>query len=749
MSQWSRKYTNHTGEINVSKETQRYIKHLQIRSNDDSFYEHNEEDDITHELMQRIEMNTITERQPKEVREARKVIQNWLQIENEAQYIRHYAQTPPKINITKTSNLRRKYISTKNKTKILKQTRSYSSFDAKFAKMKTKALNRQKQQKFESHKKELLSIHNESKIKTKQMIENVFECKDEESIHNNHLYSNTKTNVYNAEQKLRHDLIPSSVYNKINNKNREKLETKKVLLFQLSEIEKQERYHNKKLINKIWLEWKKQINKSHIIEQNAIDLYRKHLLKHAFISWINYVKYSKQIMINVFREWIKIRLISQHNEIKAIEFYEYGLQDNILFIWRDYTKHCIETRKIRAMQLQTRLYKMNKIANRHYKCVVYYKIVKYWKEYVNDEQSKRFLEQQREKRKVKIQKLISSVKQKTINGLPKLKEKKQQTQNIQTQISEKMECKMEEISNYKQINSNETVIYNKKRNNNKEEIKNKKANIHSLKPSKLVISMEKRALERKQKRKQIIELKKQKQKEYKEYMLKQKQIEIEKIKETKRLKKEQKLRKLQKQMYLKEIENNKLILARLHYKKALIVYNGWIPWMKYIERNNLNYHRILIIRNNNMRKQFWKLWQFVINKRRRNKSNAKMAAFIGREKMSNKLFEIKVESKYWLFWKEIILKYKMMNAMIIEKRKLNMIKIYLNIWKKQYELKLNKKRIQEYNNEEIATKHGNLILKKRLMKRWKETAENTRKEKIKARTWRKVELWLTELRANR
>merc|ERR1712190_296147 len=80
------------------------------------------------------------------------------------------------------------------------------------------------------------------------------------------------------------------------------------------------------------------------------------------------------------------------------------------------------------MQLQTRLYKMNKIAKRHHRYSMHCKFVKYWKLYANEEQTKRFLAQQRDKRKAKIQSLISCVKTKAMNAIDDERESK----NIQT-----------------------------------------------------------------------------------------------------------------------------------------------------------------------------------------------------------------------------------------------------------------------------------------------------------------------------
>merc|ERR1712228_953209 len=245
------------------------------------------------------------------------------------------------------------------------------------------------------------------------------------------------------------------------------------------------------------------------------------------------------------------------------------------------------------------------------------------------------------------------------------------------------------------------------------------------------------------------ELKKQKEEKYKELILKQKQIEIDKIKETKRLEKERKIQKLQKQRRLKEIESNKLILSQMHYKRALILYSGWIPWMQRIEQNNLSFHKLAVIRNCNLQKQFWSLWLSVIKMKKNQHLNAMKAACIGREMMSNKLFAIKVETKYWSFWSEIILKYKMMSAVILEKQKANMLKIYLSHWRLRYEYNQNQKQLKQRKIEDTAIERGKILIMRRIMKSWKATAVNVRKEKIKARTWRKVEVWLTELRANR
>ena len=130
-------------------------------------------------------------------------------------------------------------------------------------------------------------------------------------------------------------------------------------------------------------------------------------------------------------------------------------------------------------------------------------------------------------------------------------------------------------------------------------------------------------------------------------------------------------------------------------------------------------------------------------------SNAKEAACIGRKMMSNKLYRIRVEGKYWSNWIEIILKYKMMKAVISEKKKLNTLKIYLSHWRLKYEYNLNQKQLKQRKIEDMAIERGKILIMKRIMKSWKATAVNARKEKLKARTWRKVEVWLTELRANR
>ena len=381
--------------------------------------------------MTRIEMNGDIQRAPREVRAARRVIQNWMQIENESQIIRKHQKASNKAakliidsddikrykQHSKASNIStrqtQKNISTKNQkvSKIKKPLSkpSSSSFDKKFARMKSQAMNRQKKDNFEAYKNQLLSVHKESKIKTKKMVDHVFECKEEEVIHDD--------GVYNAEQRVRYDLIPSC---RLNNKihkhqqsNSKRMETRKVLVFQLNEIEKQEKYHNKKLLSRICTEWKRQCIRSKEMEQNALNLYRNNLVMHTFREWMDYTNTTKQLLSNIFKQWNAVRSASKDQEIRAIGWYESGLQDNVFFVWRDYTKQCIETRKIRNMQLQTRLYKMNKIAKRHYKYAAYCKFIKYWKLYTNEEQTKRFLEQQREKRKLKIQSLISSVKTKT------------------------------------------------------------------------------------------------------------------------------------------------------------------------------------------------------------------------------------------------------------------------------------------------------------------------------------------------
>merc|ERR1712129_637068 len=84
----------------------------------------------------------------------------------------------------------------------------------------------------------------------------------------------------------------------------------------------------------------------------------------------------------------------------------------------------------------------------------------------------------------------------------------------------------------------------------------RKANVMPpIKPSKLIIKMEKRAMERKEKREKLMELKKQKEQKYKDEIARQKQIELDKIKENKRLEKEKKIKILQQQQRIKEIEH--------------------------------------------------------------------------------------------------------------------------------------------------------------------------------------------------
>ena len=612
--------------------------------------------------MNRIEMNGDLKRPPKEVQEARKVISNWLQIENEAKLIRKYGNDAIQKKLYHPTKPRKKPT---NNNKNAASSLS-SSFELKFAKMKERAIHRAKKQSFEQYRHEILySSRKESKIKTKQMVEKALEFKEEETTNNTDDDNKQHRNTRNAEQRLRYDLIPCSKVNK----TKKRMETKKVLLFQLSEIEKQEKYHNKKLIANICRKWRKQIIKSKEIENNAVALYRKNLLKHLFIEWNDYIIDTKQMMVNVFREWIKIRLLSQHKEIRAIEFYENQLQDNIFFIWRDYAKQSAECRKIRAMQLQTRLYKMNKIAKRHYKYSIYFKIIKYWKEYTNEEQTKRFLEQQREQRKLKIRKLISNVKQKTsVASIPakhaqsvkkceleikaesithhEHKHNHKENKSINKQSISKSKTKtmyqsvrkcetpqtetvteVDNISDGDDVNdsviasnveSKEMIshsIQTEMKMNEIQETKqsqpsrmNKIRSIPALKPSKLVIKMEQRALERKQKREKLMELKKQKEKEYQEFLQKQKEMEAEKLKEAKRMEKEERLKRLQRQQHLKQIENNKLKLSQLHYHKSLIMYHGWIPWMQLIERNNFNYHRIVVLNNHNVQKLVEFIW---------------------------------------------------------------------------------------------------------------------------------------------
>merc|ERR1712154_374501 len=114
--------------------------------------------------------------------------------------------------------------------------------------------------------------------------------------------------------------------------------------------------------------------------------------------------------------------------------------------------------------------------------------------------------------------------------------------------------------------------------------------------------------------------------------------------------------------------------------------------------------------------------------------------------MGNRLYKVKVESKYFTFWMDTISKYKMMSAVIVEKKKLNTLKIYLSHWRLRYEYNLNQKQLRQRKVEDVAIARGKILIMKRIMRSWKSAAVNARKEKIKARTWRKVEVWLTELR---
>eukprot|EP00484_Ammonia_sp_Unknown_P018815 CAMPEP_0197049712 /NCGR_PEP_ID=MMETSP1384-20130603/24783_1 /TAXON_ID=29189 /ORGANISM="Ammonia sp." /LENGTH=830 /DNA_ID=CAMNT_0042482035 /DNA_START=33 /DNA_END=2525 /DNA_ORIENTATION=+ len=830
MSQWSRKYTNNDS-IEISEETQRYIKHLQFHSNDTLCLEQNEEDDITDELMTRIEMGGH-KLPPIEVREARQVIQNWLQIENEAKYIRRHGthqRTPPSIvapsafvkpskmsrsHSVKTNvatDLRQKHIARTSSKKQAStnsctpkkrlpsktssscfSSSSVSAFDAKFAKMKSRAIHRAKQDKFERYKQELLSAHQTSKLKTKQMVENAMEFKEEEVLHN-------------AEQNVRHGLIPSSRFNKQHRENQAKKdrvsETKKVLLFQLQEIEKQERFHDKKLLIRVVADWRTCVDRRKQRETDVAELYRRHLLKRSVMAWREYAVFGKKTIKDVFREWVKQRLLSQHNEIKGIEFFECRLQENVFLVWRGYTKQNVERRRIREMQLNTRLRKMNKIATRHFEFGVYCKIIKSWKEYLNDEQTKRFLEQQRKERKMKIQKLISCVKEnkstpsrRRRNGKnqetqsrvvaeqqqieeehneqtgPKIEEnkspnvesqpqdmkrKKMVSHSIQTQteLETEQQTELEEKTEEEPTGESSkcvTVWKNKTQSQqHKKRPLQKACSVPSLKPSKLVIKMEQRALERRQKRERLMETKRQKEKEYEALLQQQKQMEMEKIEEEKRMEKERKLKEWQQQQQRKEIESNKLKLSQLHYQKSLILYCGWIPWMQLMERNNLYYHRLVASRTHRTHKRIWKCWKSVIRRREIYKVNAKAAACVGRQKMSEQWFAIKVESKHWWLWREIILRHKMMAAMVAEKRRLSVVRAGWVKWQRQYEAQMTKRAILANEQEETAEKYYKLVLLKQTMKSWQSLSQSAKREKQKARTWRKVEVWLAELRANR
>merc|ERR1712228_140549 len=146
-------------------------------------------------------------------------------------------------------------------------------------------------------------------------------------------------------------------------------------------------------------------------------------------------------------------------------------------------------------------------------------------------ESKNIQTQKRQKKEIKIKKKSNLISIKTV------KPKKMISHSIQTETEEN-------------VQSAEIV-------NNSKEIKQRPRSLMPpLKPSKLVIKMEKRALERREKREKLMELKKTKEQKYKALMLKQKQMEIDKVRELKRLEKEKKIQKLQKQRRLKEIESN-------------------------------------------------------------------------------------------------------------------------------------------------------------------------------------------------
>jgi len=119
-----------------------------------------------------------------------------------------------------TSKQKRKCMSKKNeRQRHIKQSSkrsSGSSFDQKFAKMKSKAMHRAKKDNFESYKEKLLSVHKESKIKTRKMVEQAFEFKEEEIINSD------GNNIHNAEQRVRYDLIPSFIQCKIETRGDEK-----------------------------------------------------------------------------------------------------------------------------------------------------------------------------------------------------------------------------------------------------------------------------------------------------------------------------------------------------------------------------------------------------------------------------------------------------------------------------------------------------------------------------------------------
>ena len=682
MTHWSRKYGKYANEeeFQISRETQRYIEHIKSRTEDTTcttyiciincFYvklnKISDQDDVTQELMNRIEMNNQRRREPTEVRAARKVIQNWLQIEKEANIIRNAPEYSSSmlqqhtqqniqhiINTTIISTNSKKHYNHKSSTNKGKQhittSSSTSSFNSKFERMKLQAMNRAKHHQYRPHKKQITEFKEEE---------------EEELI---------QSALHNAEQKARYDLIPVSRQNKEQKlqkkidfgkqKYMKRLETKRVLLMQLSEIEKEERYHHKKLIVKIWREWQTCMKISKQNEKLALDTYHENMMKNMFDFWCCYIAECKQITANVFREWLTKRIITQHNEMKAMQFYEDGLEDNIFCEWRQYTKHSIETKKIRAMQIQSRLYKMQKIATRHYHFGQYCKIMKCWKQFVADQQTQRYLKSQRHQRSIKMKKLIASVKEKAKKptDITQLKidakniynthqhhkaNKRKQPKHIQntaqstncTYMNEEegaltetviestaitaCNVSVQTISHSiqteniclqtsgdcqgSQTSQKQIQIIHPQRNNKTNEKKS-----YQIKPSKLVIEMERRATERKEKRQKLIEMKEEKQKKQELLLQQQRKEEMERIRKEKKMEQERKQKILQRQMRIKEIEKEKVMLSQMHHHRSLIIYSGWIPWMKCIEKRNVNYHRIVVLHNHSKQQQVW--YKFVCN----------------------------------------------------------------------------------------------------------------------------------------
>ncbi|ETO05234.1 DNA ligase I [Reticulomyxa filosa] len=266
----------------------------------------------------------------------------------------------------------------------------------------------------------------------------------------------------------------------------------------------------------------------------------------------------------------------------------------------------------------------------------------------------------------------------------------------------------------------------------------------SIKP-KALAEMNKRANERKQKR---LELQLLKEKKYNEMKEKEKEMKTRE-KEEEALKKQQenetiareKAKKIAKQMLLRQQQ----ALSDMHYKRSLIIYHAWIPWMKRLELIKMKRFKAVQFNNKLLQTQTWR-WNFLRHKIY--KSCAKECSALCLDVMSQHFCNKVLRKRFFFIWGELCDVGKTKTEINLRHHKTSQTKFVWFQWKKCYEMKQTEKAWQERKKDEKAAEFSTQKLTKKIMHEWMQSAAASKREKIKLEKWNKVHRWLSTMRSN-